>query len=260
MGQSMYNLESKTVLIVGGTSGIGLASARAFASEGAEIIIAGRNPERGQWAIEELKASGSEAAFIQCDVSESSSVDRMLNIVLERFGRLDCAVNSAGYDFKPCRAHEISDEAVSDQLAVDFGGIFSCMRAEIAAMLSRGAGTIVNVASTTGLTGTPTAALYSAAKHAVIGLTRSTAREYIANGIRINAVCPGVTDTPRRERRTAHLSASEILKLNEEVAREIPIGRAADPDEIAQAILWLSSSASSYVVGHSLVVDGGLIA
>jgi NAD(P)-dependent dehydrogenase (short-subunit alcohol dehydrogenase family) len=222
--------------------------------------MAGRNADRGSLAKAELKGLGKDATFLECDVSDSPSVDKLVNTVLERFGRIDCAVNSAGYDFKPGRAHEIQDQAVSDQLAVDFTGVFSCMRAQIAAMLPRGAGPIVNVASTTGLAGTPTAALYSAAKHAVIGLTRSTAREYIANGIRINAICPGVTDTARRERRTAHLSANDIQQLNDELAREIPIGRVGSADEIAHAILWLSSSASSYVVGHSLVVDGGLSA
>lgn len=256
----MYKLQAKIVLVVGGTSGIGLAAAKAFASDGATVIMAGRNPERALRAQEEMRGLGAEASFIQCDVSDSSSLDRLLAVVLERFGKVDCAVNSAGYDFRPCRTHEIQDQAVSDQLAVDFVGMFNCMRAEIAAMLPAGAGTIVNVASTTGLAGTPTAALYSAAKHAVIGLTRSTAKEYIANGIRINAVCAGITDTPRRERRTAHLSADEVQRFNEEVARGIPIGRAATADEIAQAILWLSSSASSYVVGHGLVVDGGLTA
>jgi NAD(P)-dependent dehydrogenase (short-subunit alcohol dehydrogenase family) len=256
----MYELNSKIVLIVGGTSGIGFAAAKGFAAEGAAVIMAGRNTDRGSLAKAELKGLGKDATFLECDVSDSSSVDTLVNTVLERFGRIDCAVNSAGYDFQPGRAHEIQDQAVSDQLAVDFTGVFSCMRAQIAAMLPRGTGTIVNVASTTGLAGTPTAALYSAAKHAVIGLTRSTARDYIANGIRINAICPGVTDTARRERRAAHLSANEIQQLNDELAREIPIGRVASADEIAHAILWLSSSASSYVVGHSLVVDGGLSA
>lgn len=256
----MYDLQSKIVLIVGGTAGIGLAAAKAFASEGAVIVLAGRNSDGGALAKEELKGSGNEATFIQCDVADPSSVDRLLNLTIEQFGKIDCAVNSAGYDFKPARAHELQSQSVSDQLATDFTGVFSCMRAEVAAMLPHGSGTIVNVASTTGLTGTPMAALYSAAKHAVIGLTRSTAKEYIADGIRINAVCPGVTDTPRRERRTAHLTGKEILSLREEVAREIPIGRAARADEIAQAILWLSSPSSSYVVGHSLVIDGGLTA
>lgn len=256
----MYEFHSKIVLIIGGTSGIGFATAKAFASEGASIIVASRNPERGLLAEEELKSIGANAAFIQCDVSDPSSVDRLLTTVVERFGKIDCAVNSAGYDFKPTRMHEVRRQTVSDQLATDFTGVFSCMRAEIAAMLPRGGGTIVNVASTTGLTGIPMAALYSATKHAVIGLTRSAAKEYIADGIRINAVCPGVTDTPRRERRTAHLSESEVLKIKEDLVREIPIGRAASAGEVAQAILWLSSNLSSYVVGHSLAVDGGLTA
>jgi NAD(P)-dependent dehydrogenase (short-subunit alcohol dehydrogenase family) len=258
--ETLYDIQSKIVLIVGGTDGIGLATAKAFAAEDAVIVLAGRNTERGRRAKEALNGLGREATFIQCDVGDPSAVDRLLNLTIEQFGKVDCAVNSAGYDFKPSRAHELQSQSVSDQLAIDFTGVFSCMRAEVTAMLPRGGGTIVNVASTTGLSGTPTAALYSAAKHAVIGLTRSTAREYIADGIRINAVCPGITDTSRRERGTAHLDESELFKLKVEVASEIPIGRVARADEIAQAILWLSSPSSSYVVGHSLVVDGGLTA
>jgi NAD(P)-dependent dehydrogenase (short-subunit alcohol dehydrogenase family) len=258
--RSVHDIQSKIVLIVGGTAGIGFAAAKAFASEGAVIVLAGRNSDRGKLAIEALSVLCKEAAFIQCDIGDASAVDRLLGLTIEQFGKVDCAVNSAGYDFKPSRAHELRSQSASDQLAIDFTGVFSCMRAEIKAMLPRGGGTIVNVASTTGLTGTPMAALYSAAKHAVVGLTRSTAKEYIADGIRINAVCPGVTDTPRRERRTAHLDESEVFKLKREVAQEIPIGRAARADEIEQAILWLSSPSSSYVVGHSLVIDGGLTA
>jgi NAD(P)-dependent dehydrogenase (short-subunit alcohol dehydrogenase family) len=256
----VYDLQSKIVLIVGGTAGIGFAAAKAFASEGAVIVLAGRNSDRGKLAIEALSVLCKEAAFIQCDIGDASAVDRLLGLTIEQFGKVDCAVNSAGYDFKPSRSHELRSQSASDQLAIDFTGVFSCMRAEITAMLPRGGGTIVNVASTTGLTGTPMAALYSAAKHAVVGLTRSTAKEYIADGIRINAVCPGVRGTPRRERRTAHLDESEVFKLKREVAQEIPIGRAARADEIEQAILWLSSPSSSYVVGHSLVIDGGLTA
>ncbi len=256
----MYYFQSKIILIVGGTDGIGLAAAKAFVSQGAVTVLAGRDADRGRRATEALNDSGKGATFIPCDIGDPSAVDRLLDLTIEQFGKVDCAVNSAGYDFKPCRAHELQSQSASDQLAVDFTGVFSCMRAEVTAMLPRGGGTIVNVASTTGLNGTPMAALYSAAKHAVIGLTRSTAKEYIADGIRINAVCPGVTDTPRRERRTAHLTESEVGRLKQELAREIPIGRAASADEIAQAILWLSSPLSSYVVGHSLVIDGGLAA
>lgn len=235
--KALYDIQSKLALIVGGTDGIGLATAKAFAAEGAVMVLAERNAERGRRAKEALNGLGREATFIQCDVGDPSAVDRLLNLTIKHFGKVDCAANSAGYDFKLSRAHELQSQSVSEQLAIDFIGVLSCMRTEVTAMLPRGGGIIANVASTTGLTGTPMAALYSAAKHAIIGLTRSTSREYIADGIRINAVCPGISDTSRRERRMAHLDESDVFKLKVEVAREMPIGRVASADEIAQAIL-----------------------
>lgn len=255
-----HALESKVALIVGGTTGIGLATAKAFLAAGAQVIMASRSREKGATALDALRSLGHEATFFPCDVVDPLAIEALFASVTERFGGLDCAVNCAAYDFKQARAHEIPMQAVADQWEVDVQGLFRCMRAEIAAMLSGTGGTIVNVASITGLSGTPDAAIYSAGKHAVIGLTRSTAKEYIADGIRINAVCPGVTNTPRRERRTMHLSEVERLKQDEALSMEIPIGRPALADEIANAILWLSSPLSSYVVGHSLVVDGGVSA
>lgn len=255
-----YALNSKVALIVGGTTGIGLATAKAFASAGARVIVASRNSENGASAISELALFGANATFLECNVSNTSSVTNLLDYIFRQFGTLDCAVNCAAYDFKLAKAHEIQDQEVAEHLAVDVHGLFTCMRAEIMAMLHSKGGTIVNVASTTGLSGTPTAALYSAGKHAVIGLTRSIAKEYIGNGIRINAVCPGVTNTPRRERRAAHLNNAERSEQDQALALEIPIGRPAAAEEIANAIIWLSSPVSSYVVGHSLVIDGGLTA
>lgn len=255
-----YALNAKVALVVGGTTGIGLATARAFASAGAAVVVASRNSRKGAAAIGELASVGANAAFFECDVSDTSSVTHLLDSILGQFGTLDCAVNCAAYDFKLAKAHEVPDQEVAELLAVDVRGLFTCMRAEIVAMLHSTGGTIVNVASTTGLSGTPTAALYSAGKHAVIGLTRSTAKEYIGDGIRINAVCPGVTNTPRRGRRAAHLSEAERSEQDQAQALEIPIGRPATANEIANAIIWLSSPISSYVVGHSLVVDGGLTA
>lgn len=172
-----YALNAKVALVVGGTTGIGLATARAFASAGAAVVVASRNSGKGAAAIGELASLGAKAAFFECDVSDTSSVTHLLDSILGQFGTLDCAVNCAAYDFKLARAHEVPDQEVAELLAVDVRGLFTCMRAEIVAMLHSNGGTIVNVASTTGLSGTPTAALYSAGKHAVIGLTRSTAKD-----------------------------------------------------------------------------------
>lgn len=253
----MHNLDNKVALITGGTTGIGLASAKAFVTSGAKVVIAARNPERGAAAELQLRAFG-DAVFHRCDVCDPSSVAELVAFTIDRFGQLNCAVNCAAYDSTPTATHEISGEVARNTISTDVLGVFNCMKYEIEAMLGSGGGTVVNVSSVNGLSGVPFAALYSAGKHAVIGLTRSAAKEYIARGIRINAVCPGATETPRRVRRTAQLTQDQLLEQQEQLELAIPIGRLAKAEEIANAILWLSSPESSYVVGHSLVVDGGL--
>ncbi|MCX7172344.1 MAG: glucose 1-dehydrogenase [Proteobacteria bacterium] len=254
----MIGLQGKVALITGGTTGIGLAAAQAFVAGGASVILAARNPEPGAQAELELRRLGGDASFHSCDVSDPSSVAELMAFAIDRFGRLDCAVNSAAYDSKPSATHEVPCEEADRIISCDVLGVFNCMKYEIEAMLRFGGGTIVNISSVNGLSGTPTAAIYSAGKHAVIGLTRSAAKEYIGRGIRINAVCPGATETPRRARRTAHLTEDQLHEHQEQLAQAIPIGRLAKAEEIASAILWLSSPESSYVVGHSLVIDGGL--
>ena len=255
----MHSLHGGVALIVGGTAGIGLAAAKAFVASGAKVVVAARNPERGAAAELQLRTFG-DASFHKCDVSDPSSVAGLIAFTVDRFGQLNCAVNSAAYDSKPAAAHEISFEDASNTMSIDVLGVFNCMKYEIEAMLRSGGGTIVNVSSVNGLSGAPSASMYSAGKHAIIGLTRSAAKEYIARGVRINAVCPGATETPRRTRRTASLTEDRLLEHGEQLAQAIPIGRLARAEEIASAILWLSSPESSYVVGHSLVVDGGLLA
>ncbi|HEY9104208.1 SDR family NAD(P)-dependent oxidoreductase [Chitinimonas sp.] len=254
----MLNLQDKIVLITGGTSGIGLATAQAFLAQGAKVVITGRNVERGQVAEQSLRELGGEVHFHACDVSDPASMTALQAAIRARYGRLDCAVNNAAHSVQPGPLHEATLEEAHLNLGTDFFGVLHCLQGEIASMLATGGGTIVNVASVNGLSGTPNAAVYGAAKHAVVGLTRSAAKEYIARGIRINAVCPGPTDTPRRQRRLATLSPEQAAEQQAALAAAVPIGRAARAEEIANAILWLSSDASSYVVGHSLVVDGGL--
>jgi NAD(P)-dependent dehydrogenase (short-subunit alcohol dehydrogenase family) len=253
----MHSLHGRVALITGGTTGIGLAAAKAFVARGAKVVVAARNPERGAAAELQLRTFG-DAIFHRCDVSDPSSVAELIAFSLDRFGQLNCAVNSAAYDSKPAATHETSFADASNTISSDVLGVFNCMKYEIEAMLRSSGGTIVNVSSVNGLSGVPSAAVYSAGKHAVIGLTRSAAKEYIARGARINVVCPGATETPRRVRRTAHLTEDQLLEHQEQLAQAIPIGRLAKAEEIESAILWLSSPESSYVVGHSLVVDGGL--
>lgn len=250
----------RVALVVGGTSGIGLATAEAFAADGASVIVAARESQRGFDVERRLRAASLDVSFVSCDVRDPGAVEHLMDAALERFGRIDCAVNCAATDWLPCATHEVSPDEANDLASVDILGVFHCLKYEIAAMLPLGAGTIVNVSSVNGLSGTPSGAMYSAGRHAVIGLTRSTAREYIGRGIRINAVCPGPTDTPRRARRSAGVTEVELLRQSEHLAELIPIGRMASAEEIANAIIWLSSPASSYVVGHCLVIDGGFSA
>jgi NAD(P)-dependent dehydrogenase (short-subunit alcohol dehydrogenase family) len=254
----MRDLLGKVALISGGTTGIGLAAAKEFVYRGAKVVLAARDSDRGVQAVQELTLLGGDATFHRCDVSDPASVAEVVTFVMDRFGQLNCAVNSAAYDSQPSATHEVLFEEAGRAIAVDVLGVLYCMKYEIEAMLRGGGGTIVNISSVNGLSGVPTAAVYSAAKHAVIGLTRSTAKEYIGRGIRINAVCPGATETPRRERRTIHLTTEERREHQERLFQAIPIGRLARAEEIGNAILWLSSPASSYVVGHALVVDGGI--
>lgn len=255
----------KVVLITGGTEGIGLATAQRFVSNGASIVIAARDDERGERVLAELRGVGGTAAFMACDIGEPDAAERLVAFTLATFGRLDSAVNNAAADIRIAPTAEVSEAEFDTSVAVNLKGLWLCMKHEIVAMQrggdgGGGGGAIVNVASINGLSGTPTASIYSATKHAVIGLTRSAARETIAQGIRINAVCPGATDTPFQHRPHLGLSAQEQQARQARLADVIPLGRLARPDEIATAIAWLCSAESSYVVGHALVIDGGLTA
>lgn len=251
------SLEGKVALVVGGTSGIGLAAAKQFIEAGTTVVVSGRDSTRGSNAQSSL---GSSAVFIACDIAQPSSVQSLFQTVVARFGHIDCAVNSAAIELNSALLHEIGNADAAALLNTDVFGQFLCMKHAIEVMLKGSGGTIVNVSSVNGLSGVPSAAMYSAGRHAVLGLTRSAAGEYIARNIRINAVCPGATDTPRRQQRVAHLAPDVQNQLADQTAQAIPIGRLATAAEIASAIVWLSSPSSSYVVGHCLVVDGGLSA
>ena len=261
MVEAAGEFTGKVMLITGGTEGIGLATAQRFARAGAHVVIAARDAGRGARVLAELHAAGGTAAFMACDIGQLDAAERRVAFTLATFGRLDIAVNNAAADIRIAPTAEVTEAEFDSSVAVNLKGLWLCMKHEIVAMQCRGGGgAIVNVASINGLSGTPTASIYSATKHAVIGLSRSAARETIAHGIRINAVCPGLTETPFQHRPHLGLSAPEQQARRARFAEIIPLGRLARPDEIAAAIAWLCSAESSYVVGHALVIDGGLTA
>lgn len=242
-------MQGKVALVTGAATGIGLACAEAFARAGATVVMADINEPTDQAA--RLVQAGYAAVPYRCDVSDTKAVEEMIGWIVATYGRLDAAHNNAGIQTPQRPMAEITDEEFDRTVAVDLKGVWNCMRYEIRQMLRQGGGAIVNTSSQGGVTGFPGQAAYIACKHAVIGLTRTAAIDYAAQGIRINAVCPGVIRTPMAE---------ELLRRNpdleQELVRDIPAGRMGRPDEIAHAVLWLCSDDASFVDDHALLVDG----
>lgn len=248
--------EGKTALVVGATSGMGEATARAFAQQGAQVVVSGRRADRGEEVAAGIRHAGGKATFIQADVGDEQSVINLVNATAERYGRIDCAVNAAALEIPAGPLADRTAPECDAIMAINIRGVFLGMKYQILNMLADGrGGAIVNVASAAGHVAVPTAALYTATKHAVIGLTKTAALEYVKQGIRINAVSPGVVDTEmmRRFMSTAGYTVQAMAAAQ-------PIGRPAEPEEIASAILFLCSPGASFVVGHGLLVDGGLAA
>ena len=245
----METMQGKVALVTRAATGIGLACAEAFARAGATVVMADINEPTDQAA--RLVQAGYAAVPYRCDVSDTKAVEEMIGWIVATYGRLDAAHNNAGIQTPQRPMAEITDEEFDRTVAVDLKGVWNCMRYEIRQMLRQGGGAIVNTSSQGGVTGFPGQAAYIACKHAVIGLTRTAAIDYAAQGIRINAVCPGVIRTPMVE---------ELLRRNpdleQELVRDIPAGRMGRPDEIAHAVLWLCSDDASFVDGHALLVDG----
>ncbi len=256
----MYNFSNKSALITGGTDGIGLATAKGLVAAGAKVLVVGRDATRGQRAIDGINKVGPGAHYLSVDVADPAQVENMVTTAIQLFGRLDFAVNNAAAEFPLVPTADIPIEAVDRSIAVDLRGAWLCMKYEIEAMLKSGGGAIVNVSSVNGFASSPNAAIYSATKHGMNGLTTAAAREYISKGIRINSVCPGAIETPRRQRRLAGFTPEQVKAHYAEQTARIPASRVAHADEVAAGILWLCSDASSYVVGHHLVIDGGLSA
>ncbi|UOV05453.1 glucose 1-dehydrogenase [Pseudoxanthomonas mexicana] len=247
-----YDFKGQVALITGAASGMGLATARAFAQAGAAVALADVSEAALQKAVDDITLAGGTAIGVLCDVSDEAQVAAMVERAVATFGRLDAAFNNAGIQVP---AAEIADQSVQDYdriSAINQRGVWACMKHEIAQMRKQGSGAIVNCSSIGGLTGRALLAAYHGTKHGVIGLTRSVALEYADRGIRVNAVCPGPINTPM---------VSSMLERNmlsmDDLLRDVPMRRLGRGEEIADAVLWLCSSGSTYVTGQALAVDGG---
>ena len=249
-------LHGKVALVTGGGGGIGRATALAYQREGAKVAVADLNGAAARDVAAEIEKAGGEAIAIQVDVTKSAEVEAMVKHVVTRFGRLDIAFNNAGIDIEHLPLAKATEEDFDKLMAVNVKGVWLCMKYEITQMLEQGAGgAIVNTSSVGGVIGAARQPIYGATKHAVLGLTRAAGVEYARKGIRVNAVCPGIIDTEMTERALAREP-----KRAPYIEQAHPIGRLGQADEIARAAVFLSSEDASFVVGHPLLVDGGMTA
>ena len=252
------NLEGKGALVTGGASGIGRATALAFAREGARVAVADILEEAAQNTVSEIKAMGGQALAIACDVTDDDAVKAMIAATVDAFGGLDCAFNNAGIAPYQVNAGgqkiaDVAPEAWRRLIDVNLTGVWLCLRHEVAQMRAQGSGgVIINTASILGLVGTATSSAYVAAKHGVVGLTKTAAADHAEDNIRVNAVCPGYIETPMTE--------ETMRRRGERILARVPMARMGKADEIAEAVVWLCSPKASFVTGVSWAVDGGYTA
>ena len=248
-------VDGQVALVTGGSGGIGRATALEFAHQGARVVVSDLLVEAGQETVRLIGAAGGQATFIKTDVTRAAEVQALVGQTLETYGRLDCAFNNAGIEGGMAKTGEYAEERWEQVIRINLKGVWLCMKYEIQHMLGHGGGAIVNTASVAGLVGFRYGPAYVASKHGVNGLTKTAALEYAKAGIRVNAVCPGVIRTPMFER-----GLQKNPRLEERFAGVHPVGRIGQPEEIARAVVWLCSSAASFVTGTQLPVDGGFVA
>lgn len=249
-------LKDKVAIVTGGGSGIGRAAALAFANSGAKVAVADIDTEGGKATAGAIEDTGGHAIFVKADVSQATDVEAMIKKTVEEYGRLDCAFNNAGIEGAVgTRLAEYDEENWDKVIGINLKGVWLCMKYQLAYMSQQGNGAIVNTASVAGLVGGTFGSAYYASKHGVVGLTKAAAIEYGNAGIRVNAVCPGVIQTEMADRiiQDDKLRESAVTALH-------PLGRLGTPDEIAQAVVWLSSDAASFITGQAIAVDGGYVA
>jgi NAD(P)-dependent dehydrogenase (short-subunit alcohol dehydrogenase family) len=249
------DLRNKVTLITGGTSGIGRDAAVLFGEHGAKVVIAGRREAEGKETLDLVRKAGGDGFVVKADVSRAADVESLIAKTVEKYGRLDIAFNNAGIEGNWVPLHQQKEEDFTQVIDINLKGVWLCLKHEILQMLKQGGGgAIVNMSSVAGLMGAAGASIYCATKHGVIGLTRAAALENARAGIRINAVCPAVIETPMADRAFADPQSKKgMLAMH-------PIGRFGRPMEIAEAVVWLSSSGASFITGQYLVLDGGMLA
>jgi len=250
-----YDFQGHVALVTGAASGMGFATAKAFAAAGASVVLADINEESLSAATRTLTSAGHKAIGVLCDVADEAQVESMVEKAVSTFGRLDATFNNAGIQSPAVETADVTGDVFDRIDRINLRGVWSCMKYELLQMRTQKSGAIVNCSSLGGLVGVPGRAAYHAAKHGVLGLTKSAALEYAASGIRINAVCPGIIDT----RMVAGMLVGEEAVMKE-MMKDVPIRRLGRADEIADAVLWLCSPGSTFVIGHALAVDGGYTA
>ena len=250
------DVTGKRILITGGASGIGAASALLLASRGAKVVIGDLAEALGVAVAKQGQEAGNSIVFQKVDVTSGDEVRALFAFAMQELGGLDVVINNAGIDHQPAPIHELSDEDFDRNIAVNLKGVWHCMRAAVACMASNGGGHVINVASIAGLRSAPMLSAYSAAKHGVMGLTKSAAHEYARVNIRFNAVCPSFIDTPMVRNTMANMTE----RAQEATIKASPLRRLGDVDEVSGAIAWLASDESTFMNGHAFTLDGGMVA